>query len=328
MPFAEIDSPVPVKTAARPYSALIAPQLALSSCVRAYVTRSTVDVDLSPEKRHNYFPASPLCGMTWLLYGGATIVRHGDECVDISLPRVAFSGPHTVPVVSANPGPERIFALVLVPQSLQAMTGVDIAKFVNRTVPISAVLDPAWQAMALAVLNAPDDAARVHVVETFLRPRWDAVCHASTPRIDRYRYWVETLALRAASSGFGRSLRQVERRIKQWAGLPLRDLRRMARAEETFLKFRGLATDSANAAPDWSTVAVEGGFSDQSHFCRETRRISGLTPNELTRAVREEEGFWVYRLWALVGPSVCDEMSHNDTPGVKPVDALVGRCSP
>ena len=281
-----------------PHSALIAPRLALSSCVRAYLTRSTLGTELRPDQRHNYFPASPLCSITWLLQGESQIIRRGNGCINESLPGVSFGGPHTVPSVSVNPGPAQAFMLLLIPQAVQAMAGVDIAAFVNRIVPISAVFDDAWQAMAQAVQHAPDDGARVQVIEAFLEPRWNAVRQEAMPRVDRYRYWAEGLALQATSSGVGKSLRQMERRIKHWAGLPLRDLRRMARAEDSFVTVRTTVTpDAGKSATNWAAIAADGGFADQSHLCRETRRMTGLSPSELNRAIDEDESFWVYRIW-------------------------------
>lgn len=288
-----------VTTGTLPHSALIAPCLSLSSCVRAYLTRSTLGAELRPDQRNNYFPASPLCGITWVLRGEAQLIRRGSECVSEPVPKVSFAGPHTVPVVHANPGPVQAFFLALMPEALRAMAGVNIAYHVNRIVPINTVLDASWQAMARAVLEAHDDAARVQVIEAFLEPRWHAVRQAAMPRTDRYRHWVEGLALQAANSGIGRSLRQMERRIKQKAGLPLRELRRLARAEESFLNTRtASASETTNYQPDWAAMAADGGFADQSHLCRETRRISGLSPSELKKAIQEDESFWAYRIWS------------------------------
>lgn len=288
-----------VATGTLPHSALIAPRLSLSSCVRAYLTRSTLGANLRPDQRNNHFPASPLCGITWVVRGEAQLIRRGTECVSEPVPTVSFAGPHTVPVVHANPGPIQAFMLALMPETLRAMAGVNIAHYVNRIVPISSVLDASWQAMAEAVLEAHDDAARVQVIEAFLEPRWRAVRQTAMPRTDRYRYWVEGLALQAASSGIGRSLRQMERRVKQKAGLPLRELRRLARAEESFLNTRtGAASGAKNYQPDWAALAADGGFADQSHLCRETRRMSGLSPSELKKAIQEDESFWAYRIWS------------------------------
>jgi AraC-like DNA-binding protein len=93
----------------------------------------------------------------------------------------------------------------------------------------------------------------------------------------------------------GRSLRQVERRIKQWARLPLRGLRGFGRAEQAF--FRGMSDASGTRKPHWAALAESSGFADQSHLCRVTRRITGFTPDALYRRIAEDEGFWSYRLW-------------------------------
>lgn len=284
-------------------SALIAPSLALSSCVRSYITRSTVGAALRADQRYNHFPASPLCGIFWLLEGESLIVRRGEAFVNEPVPRLSFAGPVTMPVVSVNPGPVRAFMLVLLPQAFQALTAVDMSAWVNRVGPADAVLDGAWQAMARSVQDAPDDLARVQCIEAFLEPRWRELSHLAVPRVQRYRHWAEGLALKAGTSGVGKSLRQAERRIKQWAGLPLRELRRLGRAEESFFIARAGHLDRSRSEtivpePDWASIAVDSGYADQSHLCREVRRVAGLSPNELKRAIEEDESFWTYRIWS------------------------------
>jgi AraC-like DNA-binding protein len=280
------------------HAALLAPSLSLASCVRAYITRSTLGADLSPQQRLNHFPASPLCALMWLLQGDSTIIRRGDATISEDLPALSFFGPHTQPFVSANPGPVQAFMVVLVPQAVQALTEVNLSTLVNRIVPLESLFDSAWMDMARAVQQATDDATRVQLIEAFLEPRWRAVHQDAMSRADRQRLWVEGLALQAATSGMGKSLRQMERRIKDWAGLPLRDLRRLARAEESFLETRNtVLLSQTHQAPNWADIAADGGFSDQSHLCRETRRVTGLSPNELKRAVQQEESFWAYRIF-------------------------------
>lgn len=39
-------------------------------------------------------------------------------------------------------------------------------------------------------------------------------------------------------------------------------------------------------------------YANQSHLCRETRRLTGFSPDELRRRIHGDEGFWLYRLWA------------------------------
>lgn len=53
-----------------PVARLLAPRLSLASCVRAYISRSTVGcAPLADRERFNRYPASPLCSITWVLQG-------------------------------------------------------------------------------------------------------------------------------------------------------------------------------------------------------------------------------------------------------------------
>lgn len=273
---------------------LLAPRSALASCVRAYVVRDTRGAALAPPQRLNHFPASPLAAITWFLAGQALVVHRGDAAVHEPVSRVVVSGPHTAPVVSLNPGPVHALIMLVHPQALALLTGVDVSTLVDRFCALDDLLGPDWQAMARRVLGAPDEAAALRVLEDFLEPRWRPLAAAAVPRIERYRHWVEGVALRAAQSAAGRSLRQVERRIKQWAGLPLRDLRRMARSEQAFLMIRAA---SERGTLDWAEAAAEAGFSDQAHLCRDSRRMTGASPGELRRLVESDEAYWSYRLW-------------------------------
>ena len=99
--------------------------------------------------------------------------------------------------------------------------------------------------------------------------------------------------MRAATSSAGRSLRQIERRVKTWAGLPMRELRAVSRAERAFL-----AAMSSEGPVNWAELAADTDYADQSHLCRETRRMTGFSPDDLRRRIVSEEAFWAYRLWS------------------------------
>lgn len=276
------------------------PAVGLSHCVRAIVARSTMGVGLQwPSEQHvNYFPASPLCSIGWFV-AGHTEFFDAEWPADPSsrrtrLPQIYFSGPFTRPTVSHNSPEGHGLILMLLPDAVQAMTGLDPSEWVNRVEPLSHALGSAWQAMAEAVLAAPDDDARVALMQSFLLPRWQAARpSAAAPGLPSLHDWALALSLRAASSGIGRSLRQAERRIKGWTGLPMRELRGLSRAEQAF--FRTLA--EGDQPVNWANVAADAGYADQSHLCRETRRVTGFAPAELRRRIAEEEAFWLYRIW-------------------------------
>jgi AraC-like DNA-binding protein len=271
------------------------PRPALAGCVRAYVSRNTRGTDLAPHERLNHYPASPLCTLAWTIEGTGVLVSKGGVPVQQHVAqRVLLIGPHTVPSVTQNVGDVQLLMVFLMPDALHALTGIDVSTLVDSFVPLAQQLDASWQCMANAVLVAPNDMVRIQVIEAFLLPRWQA-CQLSGHRSgSRYLDWMTHLAMRAALSGMGKSTRQLERRVKLWAGLSKQRLRGFARLEASFFDMREA---SEREMLSWAELAFNAGFSDQAHMCREVRRMTGLSPEEIRRAIDTEESFWVYRLW-------------------------------
>jgi AraC-like DNA-binding protein len=278
-------------------SAVHAPDQTLASCVRAYVTRSTLGVLLEPHQRHNFYPATLACAISWTLQGHTELVRVGDQYFNAKAPSpVMFSGPHSLPSETRNPGPVQFFLLLFMPDAFYALTGVDLLMYTNQHRPLHAVLDANWQGMADRVMAASSDEARIRVIEDFLLPRWNtarprAWATASNTLMD----WAQSLAMRYLTSSMGRGLRQVERRIKQWTGQTHRQLRRLARGERTFLLARN---NKQRDTLVWSDLAVESGYSDQSHLCREFRKLTGLRPDQVMHHMDTDERLWIFKAWA------------------------------
>lgn len=281
------------------HSRLWLPPASLTACMRGVICRDTRGVPLSEAQRYNHFPASPFCSLCWWLDGEADALAPGSApCADSPRWRVPsramFFGPVTGPLISHNPGPVRGLMVMMAPDALHALTGLAVADWVDRCAPLPQALGAEWAALSDAVLAAADEASAVALVFAFVAARWQA-CRPRLPlAAHRYQDWAQALALRAANSGPGRSLRQVERRIRQWAGQPLRELQGMVRLEQAF--FSVLAARSQGGV-HWATVAADSGYADQSHLCRATRRFTGFTPQALTRRIAEDESFWVYRIW-------------------------------
>lgn len=271
---------------------LIAPRTALASCLRAIVVRSTLGCALPPEQRLNRYPATPFCGITLLFEGELALVQPAIEGAVLQRQQALFFGPHSQPTVSGSPGSVHFMTLMFFPDAMHRLTGIDMASMMDQMLPLEQVLDGAWQAMAAAVLAAADDAARTRIVEEFLEPRWNA---ARTPDLaSGVTDWVRGLAVRAAAAGLGRSARMAERRIREWAGQPMRSLRRIHRAEQSFFAARA---DLQQGKVSWSDVAARGGYADQAHLSREARQITGLPPSEFSRLSLTDESYWIYRIW-------------------------------
>ena len=272
------------------------PPLALAGCVRAAMLRDTRGCELSAGQRENYFPATPLVSLIWWFSGeGQWLARPGFTVppADFSLGPLMLSGPFTLPTATCNTGATYSLRLLFLPDMFKTLTGIDIAALVNRVVPAQVMLPPDWFLWAMSLLADIDEEERFCRIETFLRPRVDAL-RPTRPVALRYGDWAQALAVRAATSATGRSVRQIERRVKAWAGVPMRELRAISRAERAFL---AASADDANANVNWADIAADTDYADQSHLCRETRRLSGFSPEELRRRIQTDEAFWAYRLW-------------------------------
>ncbi|HEY8881195.1 MAG TPA: AraC family transcriptional regulator [Roseateles sp.] len=271
------------------------PPLALAGCVRGVMLRDTRGRGLNAAQRENYFPATPLVQLFWWAEGSSEWLATPGFSVPPPERRHApfmFGGPFTLPTHTRNAGEMAAFKLLMLPDAFIALTGVALDGYVNQVVDARELLPADWLAWGDAMGAAADDDARLQLLEAFLLPRWQAL---GTQRPGhRYAAWTEALAVRAATSAAGRSLRQLERRIKAWAGLPMRELRAVSRAENAFY---AVAAAEGEGNVNWADIAAGNDYADQSHLCRETRRLTGFSPEDLRRRIQTEEAFWAYRLW-------------------------------
>lgn len=277
---------------------LLVPSLALSGCLRACLWRDTTRASgtLSEAQRESHFAATPLCGLTWTLQGGGWEVLEGGALLPIEH-RALLGGPRSRPVHFRSDGGVRSFMVALQPEALHVLTGLDLSALLDRYVAIEQLLPGEdWRQLNTQMLAARDEQECMALLEAFFLPRWRALQQERTaaPERGRYRDWMQHLALRAIAGGHGASLRQMERRIKQWSGQSLRALRGISRAEATFFQVR---REMEAGEVVWSALAQDAGYADQAHLCREIRRVCGFSPEELRRRIFSHEAFWAYRVW-------------------------------
>ncbi len=280
------------------------PRASLTACFRAIVSRSTVGTSLDESQRYNHFPAYPGCSICWLFEGSVELLEPGMPAHSSSprrevTDRIYFCGPFTRPTITFNSPNVHGMMILMQPDAFSALTGKDSSEFLNRIVAADEVFDAPWREMFRAVQHAANDDSRVAIIQEFLQPHWAASRPKSFIGSHLLHDWFRGAAQYLAMSGLGRSLRQLERRFKRNTGLSMRELRSLSRSESAFYVAARESDHGRLGAPRWAEVADEGGYADQSHMCRESRRITGFAPEELYRLMCTEESFWMYRLWAL-----------------------------
>lgn len=276
------------------HAAMLPPRMSLSSCIRGHIVRNTLDVPpMSERQRINHFPATPHCSITWFVSGQCMQTGFSDAEIPLPDSRIVFAGPFSQPSWSFNSGPVDSYMLVLMPGALHLLAGIDVAAYTDRLVAFEEVAGADWLDLAHRVLEEPDRDNRIALVEGFLEPRWQAARPRNGLHTGWFRDYLNGLALRAVTSDWMHSTRQLERRIKTWTGLPLRRLLGLQRSEKAFHEAYA-AMQSGNLS--WTDVADAAGFADQAHLCRETRKNTGLTATELKWCVENEESYWIYRV--------------------------------
>ena len=282
------------------------PPLALSTCIRAVLVRNTGSMSLSEAQRGSNFPAHPFCSISCLFAGHTKRVASAVNA-DEAAPRprllgVTVTGPQERLQTVVHETQAHYVMVFFYPDAWWMLTGVSMSSLTNHEIDASMALHPEMLAACERMFAHGGDEAHIHHLFDYLQPLWQKCVSDHSHRGWTFKDWsqvltpwMESLAMRAATTGLGRSLRQSERRIKHWTGTSLRKLQGSARREAVFFAVMDALSDEHF---DWTQIAVANGFSDQSHFIRETRRITGFSPEALRHGVLNEEAFWLYRAWA------------------------------
>jgi len=269
----------------------------LQGAAVAVVCRDTRGVALDAAQRLSHFPASPLVCLSWFQGMEAGLVTPDGDDRSTWTPfgaQVVLSGSQSAPRVSWAPTTGRGGMVCFAPDAAQALFGLDLPGLHDRFVDARSLLGTEWQGLLDALLAADGNEATLRALERHLLPRWRVVQGPASVR-DLGRQWVQRLACRAHAWRRTHSSRQVERRVKAFSGRSLRDWQQLVRTEAVFFAARDRV--GADDDLDWAVLAQDGGFADQAHLIRASRRITGFTPGEFARRFLEDESFWLYRLW-------------------------------
>lgn len=279
----------------RPHAQLHLPTGGLAACISGGIERDTRGVTLTDAHRFNYYPASPMGAISWTFAGTLHLVEErgptSRPTLGPELPRLLFCGPQRRPSASWSPGAVHALMVGFYPEALGRLLGMRIESHMDEVLPLEAVAPPAVVQACEAVFAEENGAGPFACVEARLARLWqDQRGGGAMPTMND---WLRSLTTRAAHSTAGRGLRQFQRRVKNWTGQSHRDLQLYARVEDAFIR---RADNRCGETLDLAGLALDAGFTDQSHMGREIRRVTGLSPARLEELIAADESFWYYRL--------------------------------
>jgi AraC-like DNA-binding protein len=275
------------------------PRPASAGCVFCTILRDTRGCALDQAERFNFFPASPLCCVTFVLAGEFHVIDQ--EAMERpwtgpKLPGMAFSGAQLRPLVTWNPGETHAIVICFYPDAFSAMTGLDLSPFTGRTVPAEEALPPSilGPCRDFHVAASCDGIERsLAALDDAIESLWTGARPAEATSAKWIEDWRKGVVQRAAQAGSGRSSRQIARRVKSWTGVNERDLHGLGHTEQLYANLHAAAEDGD---VDWAGLAAASGFADQAHMIRQMRRHTGFTPAQLRQSAAHDEAFWGYRL--------------------------------
>ena len=286
------------------------PSHALGACVLAGVERDTRNCIQDDVERFNYYPATPMAVISWIFEGTLHFVEERGAgtraTLGPALPRLVFSGPQRRPSASWSPGAVHALSVGFYPEALSRLIGRPIEPYLDQHLSLETVAPPPLFQACRAILDAGDDEPFA-TLEAHFQPLWrEPGRTSSAPYLGD---WVRSLATHAVHSTTGRSLRQLQRRVRDWTGQSYRDLQLFIRVEEAFI--RRIEAHDSNV-PNLAAIAADAGFADQSHMGREIRRVTGISPTRFGECLTNDEAFWYYRL-------IAGELGRHPVVPTKPI---------
>lgn len=174
----------------------------------------------------------------------------------------------------------RVMGVVFRPGGAGVLTGEDVSAFGGRDIDLADLFGATASALRQRLLETPQPAARLRLLETWLRQRVRQPCLDA--RVHHALAWLgqspQVNRIGALVREMGVSERQLERVFRRQVGMRMKHHARL-------LRFRTLlAQVHGRDRVDWSGLAADGGYCDQAHLAHEFRRFAGITPSAFVAA--------------------------------------------
>jgi AraC-like DNA-binding protein len=169
-----------------------------------------------------------------------------------------------------------LFGVYFYPHSLKTLFNLPATALTNIMVDSESLWGSEGKSLEEKVILAPDSAARIKIVSSFLLDRIKAVEKREQSFITLLKNVIDNnslVSIPAFADDFNLSRRQLERRFKELSGFSPKDFFRIVR-------FKNALKGSELPDKTLAKIAIDSGYYDQSHFSHEFKKFSGYSPKE------------------------------------------------
>lgn len=156
----------------------------------------------------------------------------------------------------------------------------DISTFTDQVIPVAEIFAAVGDAAARSVFAAGDDAARISVLESFLR-ELQPVADEQVPRVTAMVYAIardrDTTKVEDLVGRYGLNVRAVQRLFAKYVGVSPKWVIQRYRLHEAAEQL------ASNSALNQTDLALSLGYSDQAHFSRDFKAVVGTPPAAYAR---------------------------------------------
>jgi AraC-like DNA-binding protein len=200
-----------------------------------------------------------------------------------------LAGLHTAPAQTRSEPSQRGVQIDLTPLGAHLLLGgLPMDSIANRSVSLEDLLGRAGRELCVRLAEARDDDTTFDLVDTFFAARM-LDRHSTVPEGLVFAWEVLNrshgrLRIAEITRQLGWSRRRLVETFRRMVGLPPKAVARVLRFDHTLELWK------ADPKTPWSDVAFAGGYTDQAHFSREVRDLSGQTPSQLAARLLPESG--------------------------------------
>ena len=274
---------------------LLLPQKELSNLIFAAIIRDTRGLKLQYNDRYNFFPATPFYTITWVLEGELFNVIENKNIEKQAFPKLFINAPQIYPRISWSEGDICAITLSFFPDAWQKLTNLPPEDATSIFTTIDKIENKNLKLLFERMLELGDYKIIFETLQNELIHYWNERRENNNKSLNYIKDWAAHIFAKTAVSHAGKSVRQIQRHIKNLTGQTRRDI-------ENFIKLEELFAKSINSYPNNSlaNLSFESGFSDQSHMGRMVKKMVGQSPAAIDKLIATDERYWVYRLLAQV----------------------------